>query len=190
MSKLLSEMERTSAQERAVPGGEDLQKFDELRESPCVSTSLDTPTSVEPDGIDIERLDASLLQALSCLFPKDHGRTFVASLLRAAVMKQIDIPEVGCVEVAVIMLKSIEAFARQHGHGKDTALRYVDILEALQMVRRSRHADCTELLLPLVAWTPSGQALAALDALLLESAARAKLQQLAGTVRSRFLLLY
>ncbi len=178
MSHLLSEVASPASQNR------DDDRFAGPGESSSVAVLA------ESGGIDIECLDASLLQAVSYLFPKDRGRTFVASLLQIAVIKQMDISGVGRVDVAVAVLKSIEAFARQHGHGKDTALRYVDILEALQIVRRYRHADSTELLIPLVAWAPSEQAFSALDALLAESAARAKLQQLAGTVKTRFLLLY
>ena len=180
MSNLLSEVASPSSQ----------STNDDLRGFAGVGESHSESILTESGGIAIECLDASLLQAISCLFPKDHGRTFVASLLQTAVIKQMDVAGIGRVDVAVAILKSIEAFARQHGHGKDTALRYVDILEALQIVRCYRHADSTELLIPLMAWAPSEQALSALDALLAESAARAKLQQLAGTVKTRFLLLY
>ncbi len=180
MSNLLSEVVSPSSQNT----NNDLQGFAGAGESRSGAVLT------ESGGIDIECLDASLLQAISCLFPKDRGRLFVASLLQIAMIKQMDISGVGRVDVAVAVLKSIEAFARQHGHGKDTALRYIDILEALQIVRRYRHADSTELLIPLVAWAPSEQALSTLDALLAESAAREKLQQLAGTVKTRFLLLY
>ena len=178
MNNLLSEVASSSSQE----------EVDDRFARPGESPSAAVPA--ESGDISFECLDDSLLQAVSYLFPKDRGRSFVASLLQIAVIKQMDIAGIGRVDVAAARLKSIEAFARQHGHGKDTALRYVDILEALQIVRRYRHADSTELLIPLVAWAPSEQALCALDALLAESAARAKLQQLAGTVKTRFLLLY
>lgn len=141
-------------------------------------------------GIDFEALDVSRQLPISHLFPKDRGRLFVASLLADASIEKRDISGIGHVDTAVVKMKSIEEFARLHKHGRDRALRYVAILEALQIVQRSRHAEYTELRIPLVAWAPSAQALSNLDELLVPQEARAKLQQLAGTVKTRFLLLY
>lgn len=69
-------------------------------------------------------------------------------------------------------------------------LRYLALLEALQILQRHRRAEYTEVHVPLIAWVPSEAALAALDDLLAEDAAREKLQQLASGVKERFLLLY
>ena len=94
-------------------------------------------------------------------------------------------------EVAVIRLLSIELFAREHqGWSKDTTLRYLTVLEALEILSRHRKAEYTELHVPLAAWSPNAEVLSALDDLLEEDAKRAKLQQLAVGVRERFLLLY
>ena len=77
----------------------------------------------------------------------------------------------------------------QHdGWSKDTALRYLAVLEALRILQRYRHVNYTELHIPLVPWFPSISALSGLDALIENS--RAKLQQLARSVKARLQLLY
>ncbi len=106
-------------------------------------------------------------------------------------MQKLPLDGHGEVDIVVIRLPSIELFARaQPGWSKDTALRYLAVLEALQILQRYRHASYTEFHVPLISWSPSEKALAALDELLVEDAAREKLQQLASGVKARFLLLY
>jgi hypothetical protein len=159
---------------------------------PCIATEpIDgTPGSPSgPPGIDVKRVSASTLQVITYLFPKERGLALLTLLLGSAEVKRLELPDLGLVEVAVIRLQSIEVFARQHdGWSKDTALRYFAVLEALQILQRHRHADYTELHIPLVPWFPSASALLGLDALIENS--REKLQQLASSVKARFLLLY
>src|SRR5712672_1964741 len=142
-----------------------------------------------PPRVDVKRVSASALQAITYLFPKERGLALLTLLLGSAEVKRLELPDLGLVEVAVIRLQSIELFARQHdGWSKDTALRYFAILEALQILQRHRHANYTELHIPLVPWFPSACTLSGLDALIENS--REKLQQLASSVKARFLLLY
>lgn len=138
----------------------------------------------------LDQLDVTVRLAVAYLLPKGKGNIFIAHLLLDASIKLVEIPGIGLVNACVLSLPSIEAFARGHGQSKDTAYRYIDILEALRILFRSRHADSTELHIPLTPWTPSVGALAALDALQAQDAARAKLRQLAHSVQTRFLLLY
>jgi hypothetical protein len=142
------------------------------------------------DQILIERLDATTRTAAAYLFPKERALVLLTLLFCSAEIQLLDDGS-GPREVAVIHLASIELFAREHqGWSKDTMLRYLTVLEALQILSRKRKASYTELHVPLVAWSPNAGVLSALDGLLQEDAKRAKLQQLAGGVRERFLLLY
>ena len=130
-------------------------------------------------------------EAATYLFPKERGRLLLNALLQNAQGPEVTEDGTGKGDFAVVRLESIERFARQHqGWGKDTTLRYISVLEALQLVRRQRTASYTELHIPFGPWIATEEMLAALDALLVEEAARAKLQQLARGVRERFLLLY
>jgi hypothetical protein len=142
-------------------------------------------------GIDVARLDRSRCQAVAYLFPKKRGLILFTLLLQEdGEVRSMELDGIGLVNVVVIQLRSVEFFARSHGWGKDTALRYIRILEALQLLYRRRHAEYTEILIPLAPWSPSEQRLIALDGLLIEDAARERLQQLASGVKDRFLLLY
>jgi hypothetical protein len=142
-------------------------------------------------GIDVEQLDLSTRQAAAYLFPKERGLLLLQLLFLQAKIQTLEIDGAGQVDVAIIRLQSIEVFAHAHrGWSKDTTLRYIALLEALQILQRYRHAEYTEVHVPLIPWSPSEAALAALDDLLVEDAARAKLQQLALGVKARFLLLY
>src|SRR6266568_1804148 len=190
MSALPSKTTQVASQDTDDTRHNGIQVLTTQGEPSCSTESVPTlPIGVPSSGgVSIERLDPSLLLAVSSLFPGDRGQTLVALLLRSAVVRQVEVPGCGYVDAAVIRLPSIEAFARRHGQSKDTVLRYVTILEALGILHRYRHTDHSELHLPLVAWAPSTAALAALDALIEDS--RAKLQQLASGVKERFLLLY
>lgn len=142
-------------------------------------------------GIAVEQLDLSTRQAAASLFPKERGLLLLTLLFLQAEVQQMELDGSGLVDVAIIRLQSIEIFARVHsGWSKDTTLRSIAILEALQILHRHRHAEHTELHVPLIPWTPSMAALNALDTLLVKDAAREELQQLAHTVKERFLLLY
>lgn len=142
-------------------------------------------------GIDVARLDCSMRQAAAYLFPKERGFLLLTLLLEYGEVRSMDLDGSGPVEVAVIQIPSVEVFARAHqGWSKDTALRYIAVLEALQILQRHRHATCTEIHVPLIPWSPTQKALEELDNLLVEDAAREKLQQLASGVKARFLLLY
>ena len=156
------------------------------------TTDGELPRQAEPVvGITIEQLDISTRQAAAYLFPKQRGLLLLELLFLQAEIKTLEIDGSSPVKVAIISLQSIEVFALQHsGWSKDTTLRYLAILEKLQILQRYRHADHTELHVPLTPWHPSPDALSALDALLVEDAAREKLQQLASGVKARFLLLY
>ncbi len=143
----------------------------------------------DPLGVEVKCVPASTLQAIIYLFPKERGLALLTLLLGAAEVKRLEFPDLGLVDVAVTRLQSIELFARQHdGWSKDTALRYFAVLEALQILQRHRHVNYTELHIPLVPWFPSTSALSGLDALIENS--RAKLQQLASSVKARLQLLY
>jgi hypothetical protein len=135
------------------------------------------PGPAMSEGIHVECLDLTVRRAATYLFPKERGIDLLALLfLHVAEVQPQEIDGYGQVEVAIIRLQSIEVFARQHGWGKDTALRYIAVLEALQVLRRYRHAEYTELHVPLIPWHPSIAVLNALDALLASDAAREKLQ--------------
>jgi len=147
----------------------------------------------QEQGVPLARLDKTTTIAITHLFPKDHGLDFLRLLLLEAQIALEEIPGRGLVEVAMLSLISIEAFAKKYGKSKDTALRYIEVLEKLCIVFRRRHAAATELCIPLVPWLPAETMLLALDQLLSEDVAsprRKKLRQLAGTVKMRFLLLY
>jgi hypothetical protein len=147
--------------------------------------------AVPMGGINIEQLDLSTRQAAAYLFPKERGLLLLTLLFLQAEMQTLEIDGAGQVDVAIIRLQSVEVFARVHpGWSKDTTLRYITLLEALQILQRHRRAEYTEVHVPLIPWVPSKEALTALDDLLAPDAAREKLQQLASGVRARFLLLY
>jgi len=156
------------------------------------TTDGELPRQAEPVvGINIEQLDISTRQAAAYLFPRQRGLLLLKLLFLQAEIKTLEIDGSGPVKVAIIYLQSIEVFALRHsGWSKDTTLRYLAILEKLQILQRYRHADHTELHVPLTPWHPSPDALSELDALLVEDAAREKLQQLARGVKARFTLLY
>ncbi len=156
------------------------------------TTDGELPRQAEPVvGINIEQLDISTRQAAAYLFPRQRGLLLLKLLFLQAEIKTLEIDGSGPVKVAIISLQSIEVFALRHsGWSKDTTLRYLAILEKLQILQRYRHADHTELHVPLTPWHPSPDALSALDALLVEDAAREKLQQLASGVKARLTLLY
>jgi hypothetical protein len=159
--------------------------------APTTDGELPSQAVVPVSGIDVEQLDLSTRQAAAYLFPKERGLLLLTLLFLQAEIQTLEIDGSGQVDVAIIRLQSIEVFARAHpGWSKDTMLRYITILEALQILQRHRHAEYTEIHVPLIVWQPSEAALAALDDLLIEDAARAKLQQLASGVKARFLLLY
>lgn len=156
------------------------------------ATDGELPSQAVPvSGIDVEQLDLSARQAAAYLFPKERALLLLQLLFLQAEIETLEIDGAGQINVAIIRLQSIEVFARSHpGWSKDTTLRYIALLEALQILQRHRHADYTLIHVPLIPWVPSETALAALDDLLVEDAARAKLQQLASGVKARFLLLY
>lgn len=142
-------------------------------------------------AITVERLDASTLQVLDWLLPGGRGRLLVELLLEeGAQLRGVELPGVGLVEAIVVSLPSIEQFARACHMSKDTVLRHLDILEALRVLFRWRVSGLTFLAFQRGSWEPSPEALAGLDALLAEGAARPKLQQLAHSTRERFLLLF
>lgn len=135
-------------------------------------------------------LDPSAQQAITYLFPKKRGETLLQAIFSPGEIALREIPDHGLVSVAMSQVPSFEYVARQLGWSKDTVLRYFAILEALQLLQRFRHGEYTKILLPLTPWHFSEKALSALDALLVEDAARKKLQQLARSVKERCLLLY
>jgi hypothetical protein len=152
------------------------------------STDGAVPSVLNPRGVAFEQLHGSAQFALITLFPKERGRLLITLLLQFAVVQAVDVPDKGLVRAAVLFLPSIEAFAREHGWGKDTALRYIDTLEALGFLRRYRHAHHTEFHIFLEAWSPAVSGLTALDALIRNG--RDKVQQLAHGVKDRYSLLY
>ena len=168
----------------------------EVLQVPTDTALAHTDASSDPtkggDSVDIERLDATVASAAAYLFPKERGLLLLTLLFCSAEIQRLDGDGSGPKDVAVTRLQSIEIFARQHqGWSKDTALRYLTVLEALQILERHRKAEYTELHIPLGPWFPNAAVLsAALDGLLEEDVSTRKLQQLAGGVKERFLLLY
>lgn len=131
-------------------------------------------------------------ETVTTLFPGQTGMKILLSILASARIIQRALPNDGLVDEAVLDCSTLTAFAKQAGYGKDTLLRYIKLYQALGLLTSTRvwkkQRSVTELHLPLAPYHPSLEALERVEAL--TYGGRKKQQDLARSIRDRYILIY
>ncbi len=126
------------------------------------------------------------------LFPGQTGLKILLAILASSTLVQRALPACEQMDIAVLNCHNLATFARQAGCGKDTLLRYIKLYQALGLLTHTRVRtgphSATQLSPPLTPYQPSSTALQRVEVLTHEG--RQKQQELARSVRDRYLLTY